>query len=56
MDDMMLSANKTILQLSNSPLTGDQSKPWLWITIAAVVVILAVVFVVLSRRNKDDEE
>ena len=42
--------------IMTSPMTGDESKPWLWIGIAVGVVGLSVVLMLMSKRDKGDDD
>lgn len=42
--------------LMHSPATGDEAKPWLWIGVGVGVVGLAVVFLLMSKRDKGDDD
>lgn len=46
------------LLLNMNPHTGDSASGIMWIVIGALVVslILIIVFVVMGRRNKDDDD
>jgi hypothetical protein len=39
-----------------SPMTGDESKPWLWISLAVGVAGLSVVLLLMSKRDKSDDD
>ena len=39
-----------------SPMTGDESKPWLWIGLAIGVIGLSVVLMLMSKRDMGDDD
>lgn len=39
-----------------STMTGDESKPWLWIGLAIGVIGLSVVLMLMSKRDKGDDD
>lgn len=42
--------------LNSAPATGDDAKPWLWIGIGIGVIGLSVVLLLMSKRNKYDDD
>ena len=42
--------------LMTAPATGDEAKPWLWIGIGLGVVGLSVVLLLMSKRDKGDDD
>lgn len=42
--------------LMTSPSTGDEAKPWLWIGLGIGVIGLSVVLLLMSKRDKGDDD
>ena len=42
--------------LMTAPSTGDEAKPWLWIGLAIGVIGLSVVLMLMSKRDKGDDD
>jgi len=53
---MLLGYINCLTLLLSSPATGDEAKPWLWIGIGVGVIGLAIVFLMMSKRDRGDDD